>query len=72
MVDTPKPSQPAPNPLFDQLAQQSAEENIRAATVRAQGDQASLIARYGTRMALAGSQQGSPLVTSPSFGLVSS
>jgi hypothetical protein len=67
MVSTPKPQQPAPNPMYDTLAQQAANDQLRATTQQAMGDQASLIARYGTRLAMAGQSTGSPLVTSPSF-----
>jgi hypothetical protein len=36
--------------------------NIKALSVQAEGDTASLMARYGTRLALAGVAGGSPLM----------
>jgi hypothetical protein len=53
--------------MYDMLAQQNAADQLNAATIRAQSDQASLIARYGTRLAASGATTGAPLVTSPSF-----
>jgi hypothetical protein len=45
-----------------QQAQDSLVSNLQAET---QGDTASLMARYGTRLAMAGGASGSPLSASP-------
>ncbi|MEO6381970.1 MAG: hypothetical protein ABIO35_08230 [Nitrobacter sp.] len=54
------------NPLFDQLAAQAGRDNDVAVAAQVRGDQASILARYGTRVALAGT--GGTPVMSPAFG----
>jgi hypothetical protein len=66
----PQPEAATPDPMFYQLAAQAQNDKITALTTEATADSASLMARYGTRLALAGSTTGSPLVTSPSTGRV--
>lgn len=57
------------NPLFDQLQQQAAQDSTKAAQLQALGDNASLLARYGTRLSLATTTggAGAPLM-SAQFG----
>lgn len=52
---------PARDPLLDAQAARAEQQNVAALTQQAQGDTASLMARYGTRLALAGQTTGSPL-----------
>lgn len=44
---------------------QAQQSNIRQLTQQAEGDTASLMARYGTRLATATASIGAPSVTSP-------
>jgi hypothetical protein len=58
--------QSPPLPVDSNLAaeQQQAQTNLMSSLQgEAQGDTASLMARYGTRLAMAGANSGSPLVT---------
>lgn len=48
------PQQPDFSALFNQLTQQAQADQIHATQALASGDQASLLARYGARLALAG------------------
>jgi hypothetical protein len=59
----PRYTQPALDPLYSLLMQQSQEANITELMKRARDDQAMLLARYGTRLAQAGTGTGSPLLT---------
>lgn len=52
--DVPEYNNQAVNPLFDQIEKQAQEDRSAAMTVRATTDTASLLSRYGTRLALAG------------------
>ena len=68
MKDDPPPP-PAPPPVDPNLAveQQQAQQGlISSLQTQTQGDMASLMARYGTQLAIAGTGSGgSPLVYSP-------
>ena len=59
---TPAPPQIAPDPLFTELAAQATKDQNAALQTQTQGDMASLMARYGTRLAMAGTQGTSPLM----------
>jgi hypothetical protein len=70
-MKSPDPPQIAtqPDPLLQQQEQAAQAANIAALTQQAQGDTASLMARYGTRLALSsgaggGGGAGSPLGSS--------
>ena len=61
----PKPPQynlPPPDPLLAQLSSQAGADNLAAMQLQAKQDTASVMARYGTRLALT---PGSGLVSSP-------
>lgn len=63
-MDKPQtPTVQATDPLLQAAADQASQDQISALTTQAQGDTAMLMARYGTRLALAGaaSPSGSPL-----------
>jgi hypothetical protein len=60
-----KPNTPtvaATDPTLQALTAQANTDQITALQTQAQGDTASLMARYGTRLALAGAVGGSPLM----------
>lgn len=59
--DAPEYKLPPKNPLFDQLSQQAEEDKKLAMTNRAQMDTASIMSRYGQRLALAGTSGTAPL-----------
>lgn len=71
-----KPQQPtiaATDPTLIAEQQQAQADQVRALQTQAQGDTASLMARYGTRLALAGAMGtggGSPLLTGAGVGAV--
>jgi len=66
MGEPKKPDLPPLNPLFDVAQQQAAQDEQRAMQIKVQGDSASLLARYGTRLAMANAN--SPSVMSSGFG----
>lgn len=59
------------DPLLDAQAKRADAANIAALTTQAQGDTAALMARYGTRLALAGTASGSPLTMTALAGSMS-
>lgn len=64
-ADSPPPPTPDPNLVAEQ--QQAQADLVAGLQNRTQGDMASLMARYGTQLALAGtSSGGSPLATTTS------
>lgn len=63
MGGPPEYQQPKPDPLFQQLQAQSEADQQAALTNRAQIDTSAIMARYGTRLALAGTQGMAPLAT---------
>jgi hypothetical protein len=59
-----KPQTPtiaASDPLLDAQLAQGQSDQLRALQTQAQGDTASLMARYGARLAMAGAAAGTPL-----------
>lgn len=58
----PEYKQPALDPLFQLLMQNSQQDNINELMKRARDDQGLILARYGTRLAQAGTGTGSPLL----------
>lgn len=71
MVDAPKYTQPPEDPAVTALKAKAQADDLSATQTTAGIDTASLMARYGTRLAMAGtaSQPGSPLaVVPPPFG----
>jgi hypothetical protein len=65
-VGAPKPPQIQPDPMLQQLAKTAQQQQIAAMQTEAEGDTASLLARYGARLALSGTSGGS--TPSPMFG----
>jgi hypothetical protein len=61
MAPSPPPLPPE-DPRLIAEQQRADADNVAALQVEAQGDTASLMARYGTRLALAGAVGGSPLM----------
>jgi hypothetical protein len=61
-VDTPSPPQVAPDPMFKQLGDQAQQDQTDALKSLATADAASLMARYGARLAMAGTTGTSPLI----------
>lgn len=59
----PPPVVPATDPVLDAQAAQANAAQIKALQDQTAGDSASLMARYGTRLALAGTASGSPMMT---------
>src|SRR5262245_38097075 len=59
----PQYQQPAMDPLFQILLKNTQQDNIEALMRRARDDQGMILARYGTRLAQAGTGTGSPLLT---------
>ena len=56
--------------MLQQEQQQAQTDLVASLQKETQGDMASLMARYGTQLALAGGSGGSPLVTSvPAAGM---
>lgn len=53
-MDAPQYKQPALDPAYATLMQQSQQQDIAAIKTGVQMDTASLLARYGTRLAIAG------------------
>ena len=61
-MDVPKPQPIAPtDPRLQAAAASANNDQINALMTQASGDTAALMARYGTRLALAGQAGGSPL-----------
>lgn len=72
MDKPPTPQIQATDPALTAAADQAQQDHLKALQVEAQGDTASLMARYGTRLALAGamSPSGSPLMGMAATGRV--
>jgi hypothetical protein len=51
-MGAPKAPPPAPDPMLQQLMKTAQQQQIQALQSEAQGDTASLLARYGARMAI--------------------
>lgn len=65
-MDAPTYQAPPPDPMVTALDAQAQTADQVAAQNQAQQDTASIMARYGTRLAMAGAtQQGSPLAVVP-------
>lgn len=66
-MDAPKYQQPPTDPAITALGQKAQADDLTALQNTASIDTASLMARYGTRLAMAGaaSQPGSPLAVVP-------
>lgn len=60
-MDAPTYNPPPPDPTITALDAKAQQENIRALSETASIDTASLMARFGTRLAMAGSPTASPL-----------
>ena len=72
-VDAPDPPPPPPpDPLVQQEQQQAQQSLLSSLQKQTQGDMASLMARYGTQLAIAGTGTGSPLSSSASVTTLSS
>ena len=65
-MGAPKAPQPQPDPMLDQLMRTARQQQTAALQTEAAGDTASLLARYGARLALSGTSGGS--TPSPMFG----
>jgi hypothetical protein len=67
----PKYKEPPPDPAFQLLQEQAKQQDIEALEARAQADTASMMARYGTRLALGGSSSsvtgGAPIAGGPIY-----
>jgi hypothetical protein len=63
-LDSPAPPPPIPatDPRLDAQSTQASADEIKALQIQSEGDTASLMARYGTRLALAGVAGTSPLL----------
>lgn len=58
-MGAPSTPQPQPDPMLDQLQKTAKQQQTQALQGEAAADTASLMARYGMRMALGGSSPGS-------------
>lgn len=69
-MDAPKYEAPPEDPAIKALRDRAENDNTRAAQETAGIDTSALMARYGTRLAMAGTTAGSPLavVPPPVFG----
>ena len=67
-TSVPKPEPPAPDPALEAQKRQAQQSNVDALKQLAATDTAALMARYGTRLAIAGTtpQTTSPLSTGAS------
>jgi hypothetical protein len=65
-MGAPKPPAPQPDPMLGQLMRTAQQQQNAALQGEAAGDTASLLARYGARLALSGTSGGSS--PSPMFG----
>lgn len=50
-MDKPSAPTPTPDPMLDQLMKTAQQQQVQALQTEAQGDTASLMARYGARLA---------------------
>ena len=69
------PKKPPPLPVDPALAQEQAQAQndlVGGLQTQTQGDMASLMARYGTQLAMANANTSSPLVSTNTGGLTSS
>lgn len=57
------PELPPLDPLTSQMKQQAQADNVRAIQAKLQGDTASLLARYGSRLAMANAATPGNLAT---------
>jgi hypothetical protein len=64
-VNAPSPPPPLVDPNLATEQQQAQTDLITSLQAQTQGDTASLMARYGTQLAMAGTGSGSPLTVSP-------
>lgn len=62
------PQLSASDPTLDAELQQAQSADVTALQQEAQGDSASLMARYGTRLAIAGGSSGTPSVSGSTSG----
>lgn len=62
-MDTPSPPALPPDPYLQTEEQQAQSDLVSSLSEKTQGDMASLMARYGTQLAVAGYGSGSPLST---------
>jgi hypothetical protein len=60
-LDSPKPPQLPQDPMLALEQQQAQVDLVQSMQTRTQGDMASLMARYGTRLALGGNVSASPM-----------
>jgi len=65
-VSSPPP--PPPDPMLQQEQQQAQANLVAGLKTQTQGDMASLMARYGSQLALAGSVGGSPITARGAAG----
>lgn len=65
-ISTPSPPQLPPDPYLTAEEEQAQNSLVSSLQTQTQGDMASLMARYGTQLAVAGYGAGSPL--SPTTG----
>lgn len=65
-MEAPQYQQPAPDPAITALAEKSKQDDLSALQETSQIDTANIMARYGTRLAMAGATpQGAPLAVVP-------
>lgn len=64
-MEAPQYQAPPPDPTVTAVAAKAQADDITAMQNTAGIDTASLMARYGTRLAMAGASQGSPLAVVP-------
>lgn len=64
-MDAPKYQQPPTDPTITALAAKAQTDDITAMQTTAGIDTASIMARYGTRLAQAGANTGAPLAVVP-------
>jgi hypothetical protein len=65
MMEAPKYNAPPPDPTLTAVKAQAQADDITAMKETATIDTASIAARYGTRLAMAGATTGSPLAVTP-------
>lgn len=61
-ADVPQFTAPAPDPNLDVINQRAQNQSIADIQTQEKIDSASLLARYGTRLSLANTAAGSPLI----------
>jgi len=64
-MDAPQYNAPPPDPTVTALADKAQSDEVKATQQTAQIDTASLMARYGTRLAMAGASNAPLAVTPP-------